>query len=233
MKQQTQPSRIFQPLYQQRKEGWTITELLVVVGTLAVLVAILVPVVSRQVEASRSIGCTANLRGLGNVFQMWRSENGGVLAPPLAEVPNRPSRHFFEAGLIDGPYLFICPSAATLDEGAWIDASSGSTPYRRLFSTMPISIGINALVMYETYIPGNGVNKSLWTVFENEPEVPLFMDTTAFQMNRNAWLNPERDRIAVRHQGKANVIFMDGRVESLDREGLSTLHPLGDESRTY
>jgi prepilin-type N-terminal cleavage/methylation domain-containing protein/prepilin-type processing-associated H-X9-DG protein len=60
-----------------RKAGFTLVELLVVIGIIAVLVAILLPVLSRARENANRIACMSNLRQIGNAFFMYTGDNKG------------------------------------------------------------------------------------------------------------------------------------------------------------
>lgn len=58
--------------------GFTLTELLVVIGIIAVLVGILLPTLNRAQEASRRIKCASNLRQFGVALISYASNNNGV-----------------------------------------------------------------------------------------------------------------------------------------------------------
>jgi prepilin-type N-terminal cleavage/methylation domain-containing protein/prepilin-type processing-associated H-X9-DG protein len=59
------------------KTGFTLVELLVVIGIIAVLIAILLPALQRARESARQVQCMSNLRQVGYAFFMYTGENKG------------------------------------------------------------------------------------------------------------------------------------------------------------
>ena len=57
--------------------GFTLVELLVVIGIIAVLIAMLMPTLSRAKESTRRIQCMSDLRQLGNAVMMYTQEFKG------------------------------------------------------------------------------------------------------------------------------------------------------------
>src|SRR5213078_1831657 len=57
-----------------RTRAFTLTELLVVIGVIALLIGILLPTLSRAREASRKTQCLANLRTLGEALHMYANQ---------------------------------------------------------------------------------------------------------------------------------------------------------------
>lgn len=62
-----------------RRKGFTLIELLVVVSIIALLMAILIPTLTRARKYARAVGCTANLRHWGLMLMMYAQDNKSSL----------------------------------------------------------------------------------------------------------------------------------------------------------
>lgn len=60
-----------------RKHAFTLVELLVVIGIIAVLISILLPSLSRAREAANMIQCASNLRQIGQAYSLYANEHNG------------------------------------------------------------------------------------------------------------------------------------------------------------
>jgi len=64
-----------------RRRGFSIVELLVVIGIIAVLIALLLPMLANARSAARTVACQSNLRQLGQALMMYANVNNGWVIP--------------------------------------------------------------------------------------------------------------------------------------------------------
>lgn len=103
-------------------KGFTLVELLIVIGIIGVLAALIFPVYPRVREHARSLGCRSNLNQLGLALDQFVRENNGKL--PLTGAPNYSPSLLIWSGnlqkpvcmgvlidyLANDPSIFLCPS---------------------------------------------------------------------------------------------------------------------------
>ena len=59
--------------------GFTLTELLVVLGLIAMLISLIMPVMTKARAAAFATGCMSNLRQMGQAWEMYTAEHRGRL----------------------------------------------------------------------------------------------------------------------------------------------------------
>jgi type II secretory pathway pseudopilin PulG len=129
-----------------RAAAFTLVELLVVIGIIAVLIALLMPALSRVRTHAISTQCMSNLRQIGQICHMYAAEHKGYLPPCQIDVieaitgggmiangpgfPAWPShqlkQHLFKY-CSGGTKIFYCP-ALTLWDGEVPTVVTPSTP---------------------------------------------------------------------------------------------------------
>lgn len=126
-----------------RLHGFTLVELLVVIGIIALLIAMLLPALARARESANSVKCASNLRSIGQAINIFAQKHKNRV-PYTQSTPwgNAPfwnnlmyTNDFFELVDVDGADIHIwgCPSNpppdglddfVDYDWGAWDEATA-------------------------------------------------------------------------------------------------------------
>lgn len=98
--------------------GFTLTELLVVIGLIAVLISLLLPVLGRARAAANATTCLSNLRQMSTAWTIYLTENRGRLPEYAWYSPFQPEVAYrsYWLGVLDAYKVrddaLLCPSAA-------------------------------------------------------------------------------------------------------------------------
>jgi len=197
--------------------GFTLIELLVVIAIIALLAAMLFPVLSRAREKGRQTACASNMRQIGMALQMYYQDHTEILPGGAADAPNfvEPTApvNFLGALL---PYtnsnqIFACPSAER-------------------------STGADAPTEFsDTSYSGNGALAGHSSVNLPYPDSLVYLQEDRFRTN-TAYLRPQpttggftrwhdvdsggRERYSSIHFEGGNLLFCDGHVKWRKGEAL-------------
>ncbi len=221
-----------------RLRGVTLTEMLVVIAVIAVLLALLFPVLGRMRNAQGQVGCLNNLRVIGVGFRGYIQDHKGY-APPHWGNPffdrNSPLGNYLWHGHI-APYMgldrndltsaiFDCP----LDPDR--NARAPTRNYISAAGNWSISYGFNYAYLTsqrDWYRPPVNLRfianaHKLILAADTLPtsKAPgsqrALLDLSNFQSDAHANFERGPD---YRHSGMANAVFVDGHVGGIDREML-------------
>jgi prepilin-type N-terminal cleavage/methylation domain-containing protein len=69
------------------QRGFTLVELLVVIGIIVILIGILLPAITKSIAQARNLNCMSNLRQIGVAFFAYAADNKGYLPAGQAALP--------------------------------------------------------------------------------------------------------------------------------------------------
>lgn len=118
-----------------RPAGFTLVELLVVIGIIALLLSILLPVLGKAKEAANSAKCLSNMRQIGVAVVLYTNDNNNKWLPPYKGAEKTPtytpsgspgwSGPFFFTFLSgrylkEDPKVWVCPTDRYIDTRAYL-----------------------------------------------------------------------------------------------------------------
>ncbi len=192
---------------EQGSRGFTLVELLVTMGIIAILAAICLPVAARAKAKARQVECVSNLRQLGLSFRIFAQEHRGRFPMGVRvryggtwEYAQRGDawRHFQAmSNLVDSPKLLCCPTDRSRHATNWTGLANGNVSYL---------VGLDARPNHPFHILAadrNLTNRAL----SPGPVMPVATNSVV------QW-TPEL------HGLEGNLLFADGHVEHVDNPRL-------------
>jgi prepilin-type N-terminal cleavage/methylation domain-containing protein len=218
-----------------RKTGFTLIELLVVVAIIALLIAILIPSLSRAREQARTVKCGANLRQYGVAVRMYLDENDRRFPDAFRWLKSSASDYVRVGQTPDGvlwPYLksakvHMCQTFSSVAAGtAYADAAvsyvensyigdSGNVwsnwlgGAKGIAKEQEVEINPSRLVVFTEENPWTIAGYSVYPWNDTH----FTVGNTTRQIDNYATFHNTRDL----NKGSCNIACLDGHVEVLQR----------------
>lgn len=202
-----------------RRKAFTLVELLVVIGIIALLLSILMPALSKAREMAKEVKCRSNLKQLILAFRMFASEHNDRLpadrldigranpdendwlmgdAQSLANAPTNGTIYRY----VKTPNIYRCPATKNGVVGSGVD-SNGKFDYVDFIAWTGAH---TAQIKQESHFNyPDGRIDTLPTPIITEEDPQLYLNSTWIQGDHCA-----EDRMASTHRGGANYAAIDG-----------------------
>ena len=186
--------------------AFTLIELLVVIAIIGILAALLLPALGRARGKARMAQCTSNLHQLGLAMQMWWDDHDQHFMP-LTDGPVVPSLSnswpiLLLPYVVNAKNVYHCPDDKYfIWDGGSMSAKTESYGYNYWALTGGAVI---------TGVPLSKVTNAGKTVMLSD-STDADATSSQFAYSVSDW-GPEQPS-ATRHNGFANVLFVDGHVE--------------------
>jgi prepilin-type processing-associated H-X9-DG protein/prepilin-type N-terminal cleavage/methylation domain-containing protein len=210
--------------------AFSLVELLVVIAIVAILAALLLPAISQSKARAQRIQCVNNLHQLGVGLQNFLANNHDypIEGYRVGEDGHRYETNGWELQLETGGLDISKPETNFFLKGVWLCPAS-HWPVRAWPSPVEISYGYNCYGVIPSEITTNGLgllghyiqsSDTYSPIGESEVANPSdmmaigdsFVGGIVFKRNEDKMVTQTNEM--TRHQGKANVVFCDGHVES-------------------
>jgi prepilin-type processing-associated H-X9-DG protein/prepilin-type N-terminal cleavage/methylation domain-containing protein len=211
------------------KSAFTLIELLVVTAIIAILAALLLPALSRSMQRAHQIHCVHNLHQIGIGIQNFVTDNHAYPTINGGTNVNDDTSGLWFHQIERGGFDDSKPKKDFFDDGVWLCPSAKISRFHtsygyNTFGVAPIGhTGSASKTLQNIPLGFEGFYNGRFPLIPvKESEVASPSDMMAVGDSVNGGLDFMRQDLkyleqrgaSARHQGKLNVVFCDGHVES-------------------
>ena len=202
------------------RRAFTLVELLVVIGIIALLVAILLPALNRAKKQANTLVCASDIRQILQAFRLYAMDNRDHL-PQAPWIGVRPTAQFSNCA-----FTFDSDAVANYSYGALLKYIGGTPQVREKIMLCPDdecispfdrSIRRNFSYSFNYLIDLNGPQPKtdtlkLSTIRQTGQRILVFVERYPND-GYCVWTLWDADALTDRHSGRCNAGFVDGHVQ--------------------
>lgn len=205
--------------------GFTLIELLVVIAIIAILASMLLPALSKAREKGRSATCTSNLRQIGTYLTFYQDENDSWILPSQNSVYTSDNTRYwtrilavtcgyFSYASNRFPDFMYCPSFTP-------QTGSQATNWNQTYGLKQWKVPSGTSSDIDRPKRLAVINK-LAGFFLVGDTIHLTTRAQYYAIGQNT--NSANQRVHLRHNLRANMLYADGHVEATKSDVILTQH---------